>query len=250
MKLIRFSFFSLCFFLVTLPTSAQPYFQWFDSIPVKVTGNYLLNPWAGGLNFPQTSNIDLDLDGKKDVVTFDRSGNKLRTFINKGTVGAVDLKYDAQYENKFPYLHDWALFVDYDGDLDEDIFSFSDVGVGLKVYKNTSSASTGLQFTLVEDLLQSKYNPPSTILSTLYITPVDIPAFCDIDNDGDLDIVTFGNSSTYIEYHQNQSMDLYGIPDSLIFQMANKCWGFASENATSNSFLLNDTCSANVPTQN
>ena len=228
--------------------SAQPYFQWFDSIPVKVSGTYLLNPWAGGLNFPQTSNIDLDLDGKKDVVTFDRSGNKLRTFINKGTVGSVDLKYEAQYENKFPTLHDWALFVDYNNDNKEDIFSFSDVGVGLKVYKNTSSASTGLQFTLVEDLLQSKYNPPSTTLSTLYITPVDIPAFCDIDNDGDLDIVTFGNSSTYIEYHQNQSMDLYGIPDSLIFQMANKCWGYASENATSNSFLLNDTCSANVPT--
>ncbi len=234
------------FFYFTATLSAQPYFQWDSSIPVQASGSYLPNAWAGGLNFVQISNIDLNLDGKKDVVTFDRSGSKLRTFINNGTVGAVDLTYAPQYESLFPYLHDWALFVDYDGDLKEDIFSFSDVGVGVKVYRNTSTASTGLQFTLLEDLIQSKQSPPSPALSTLIITPVDIPAFCDIDNDSDLDIVTFGNSSTYIAYHQNQSFELYGHNDSLIFEIANKCWGYASEDAMSNTFTLNDTCIANV----
>ena len=245
MKFLRYNV--LFFFLfLWASASAQPYFQWQDSILVKISGNYLSNPWAGGLNFVQVSNIDLDIDGKKDVVTFDRSGNKLRTFINNGTVDSVDLKYDPQYETKFPFLHDWVLLVDYNCDGKEDIFSFSDIGVGIKIYQNTSSLSTGLQFTLVNDLLKSKFNPPSATLSTLYITPVDIPAFCDIDNDSDLDIITFANSSTYIEYHQNQSMELYGVCDSLIFEVANKCWGYAAENAMSNTFTLFDTCAGNV----
>ena len=243
MKSIRITFF---FLLFSILLSAQPYFQFYDSIPVKISGTYISNAWAGGLNFVQVSNIDLDIDGIKDVITFDRSGNKLRTFINNGTVGAVDLTYNPLYESKFPYLHDWALLVDYNCDGKEDIFAFSDVGVGIKIYKNISSVATGLQFILVEDLLQAKYNPPTATLSNLYITPVDIPAFCDIDNDTDIDIITFANSSTYIEYHQNQSMELYGTCDSLIFEMANKCWGYAAESAMTNSFTLNDTCIANV----
>lgn len=246
MKCKLFTVFLFSVFIFSSPLSAQPFFQFHDSIPVKISGSYISNPWAGGLNFVQVSNIDLNIDGIKDVITFDKSGNKLRTFINNGTVGAVDLKYDPYYETKFPYLHDWALLVDYNLDGKEDIFAFSDSGVGVKIYKNISTVSGGLQFLLIEELLQTKYNPPSPVLSTLYITPVDIPAFCDIDNDGDLDIVTFGNASTYIEYHQNQSMELYGIADSLVFEMANKCWGYAAEDAMSNTFTLNDTCIANV----
>ena len=70
-------------FLFLAPAlSAQPYFQWDNSLPVQMSGTNLPNAWAGGLNFVQVSNIDLDQDGKKDVVTFDRSGSKLRTFIN------------------------------------------------------------------------------------------------------------------------------------------------------------------------
>lgn len=248
MNLARTYTFIFFILLFTLPISAQPYFQFHDSIPVKIGASNISNPWAGGLNFVQVSNIDLDIDGIKDVITFDRSGNKLRTFINNGTVGAVDLTYNPQYENNFPYLHDWVLLADYNLDGKEDIFAFSDSGVGIKIYKNISTTTTGLQFVLVEALLPTKYNPPSPTLSTLYITPVDIPAFCDIDNDTDLDIVTFGNASTYIEYHQNQSIELYGNADSLIFEIANKCWGYASEDAMSNNFTLNDTCISNVST--
>jgi hypothetical protein len=246
MNFSRFHFLFVCSLLLCSYAYAQPYFQWNDSIKVKISGNYLSNAWAGGLNFVQVSNIDLDLDGKKDVVAFDRSGNKLRTFINNGTVGTVDLRYDPQYESKFPFLHDFVLLTDYNCDGKEDIFSYSDTAVGIKIYKNTSTISSGLQFTMVTGLQKTKYNPSTGISSPLYITPVDIPAFNDIDNDGDLDIITFANGGSYIEYHQNQSMDLYGSCDSLVFEMANKCWGYASEDAMSNTFTLNDTCVVNV----
>ncbi len=233
----------------TINTSiAQPFMEWNDSIPVKIGAGYLTNPWAGGLNFVQVSNIDLNMDGIKDLVMFDRTGNKIRTFINKGTVGAVDFKYTPSYEKKFPKLHDWALLADYNCDGKEDIFSYSDYGGGFKVYKNTSSVATGLQFTLVTNLQYSMYNPPSGSQINLYVSSADIPALSDIDNDGDLDVVTFAITSTYMEYHKNMSMELYGTCDSLKFQMANRCWGYAAENALSNNYTLFDTCSGNVPT--
>ncbi|MEO6903426.1 MAG: T9SS type A sorting domain-containing protein [Bacteroidia bacterium] len=226
-------------------SDAQPYFKWDDSIKVKIGGNYLANPWAGGLNFIQISDIDLNLDGIKDLFLFDRSGNKIRTFINKGTPGVSDYKYDPQYESKFPPIHDWALLVDYNNDQKNDIFTYSNFGGGIDVYKNISTPATGLKFQKVVNQLLSVYYPPQKPLN-LYVSVVDVPAFSDIDNDGDLDVVTFGLSSTFMEYHRNMSMELYGIPDSLKFQVGNHCWGYASENALSNSYKLFDTCSGNI----
>lgn len=226
---------------------AQPFFERYDSIPVKVNAATIANPWAGGLNDVQVSNIDMNLDGVKDLFVFDRTGNKIRTFINKGTVNAVDFRYDPQYESKFPALHDWALLMDYNCDGKEDIYSYSDVGGGIDIYKNISSIATGLQFQKVVTQVKSQYWPPSGGSYNLYVSSVDIPAISDIDNDGDLDIVTFALGGGYMEYHQNQSEDLYGICDSLKFKVRNQCWGYASEDALNNSYKLYDTCKPNVP---
>ncbi len=246
MKLLR-SFVLFFGLLASAVADAQPFLQLNDSILVKIGGNYIVNPWAGGLNFIQASAIDLNLDGIKDLFVFDRTGNKIRTFINNGTANTVDYKYAPQYESKFPKLHDWALLVDYNSDGKEDVFSYSDLGGGFKVYKNTSSISGGLQFTLVTSLQYSMYNPPSTSsMYNLYISSVDIPSIADIDNDGDLDIVTFAITGTFMEYHQNQSMELYGTADSLKFEMKNRCWGFAAESPLTNEFTLHDTCFGNV----
>jgi hypothetical protein len=243
MKLLYFHFL-LCFLLFSPLVYAQPYFQWNDSIPVKVNGATIAYPWAGGLNYIQPSNIDMNMDGIPDLFVFDRTGNKVRTFINQGTVGAVDFKYDPQYESKFPAMHDWVLLVDYNCDNKEDIFTCN--GGSFSVYKNTSDNVQGLQFELVTLIQRSYYDPPAGQLGPLYITPVDIPSFTDVDNDGDLDVVTFTNSGSYLQYHQNQSMELYGVCDSLIFEIRNRCWGYVSESAFSNNYTLHDTCTGNV----
>ncbi|MGZ4053705.1 MAG: FG-GAP-like repeat-containing protein [Bacteroidia bacterium] len=225
---------------------SQPFFQWNDSIKVTIGTTTLANPWAGGLNFIQASNIDLNQDGIKDLFMFDRTGNKIRTFINKGTAGSPDYRYDPSYEeSKFPKMHDWALLVDYNGDGKEDIFT-STIG-GITVYKNISTPATGLQFTLVKNLLYSQYWPPTGGLINLYVSSVDLPALSDIDNDGDLDIVTFENAGNRLEYHKNMSMELYGNADSLKFQVANHCWGYVSESPLTNDYTLRDTCHPNVP---
>ncbi|MBL7884595.1 MAG: T9SS type A sorting domain-containing protein [Bacteroidia bacterium] len=235
-----------CFFLLSTTIFAQPYFQWHDSIPVKINGNSLTNPWAGGINFAQVSTIDMDLDGIKDLFIFDRTGNKIRTYINNGTANTVDYKYNPNYEALFPKLHDWALLLDFDGDGKEDIFSYSDLGGGFDVYKNVSSSGSGLQFQRIVTQQKSIYNPPSGSLINLYVSSVDIPAFSDIDNDGDIDVITFAITGTYLEYHKNMSKELYGTADSLKFQIANRCWGYAAENSLSNDFTLYDTCFGNI----
>ena len=246
MKAVKHLFLNTTLFFIINTSIAQPFMEWHDSIIVKIGATTLANPWAGGLNFVQASNIDMNLDGIKDLFMFDKTGNKIRTYINNGTASTVDFKYDPYYETRFPKLHDWALLVDYNCDGKEDIFSYSDIAGGFKVYKNTSTIPTGLQFTLVTALQYSIFNPPSGSLINLYVSNADIPAITDIDNDGDMDVVTFGLGASYMEYHKNMSMELYGTCDSLKFQVANRCWGYAAENALSNDYTLFDTCLGNI----
>ena len=234
---------------------AQPYFKWYDSIKVKTDVSFIDNPWAGGLNFVQVSNIDLDMDGVKDLFVFDRTGDKIRTFLKKGNAGTVSYQYAPSYEKKFPAITEWVLLNDYNCDGKGDIFCYSSVGGGFDVYKNISTLSTGLQFQKVVTQQLSAYfpdAPPTSPCSlakrcNLYVSPVDIPAFSDIDNDGDLDVVTFDIvSGSHMVYHKNMSRELYQSCDSLIFQVANHCWGYATEHALTNDYTLHDTCIDNV----
>ncbi|MBK6984752.1 MAG: hypothetical protein IPH32_08330 [Bacteroidetes bacterium] len=58
-------------------------------------------------------------------------------------------------------------------------------------------------FTLVNSLLRSDYNPfgaPS--LSNIPVSSVGIPGISDLDNDGDLDILTFSVIGVKAEYHK------------------------------------------------
>jgi len=237
----------LLFFVISLSVYSQPFFQRYDGYQVNVNSNPLVYPWAGGLNFIQASNIDLNLDGINDMVLFDRSGNKLKTFIRNASTSNVNYTYAPQYQNKFPEMEEWVLLHDYNCDGKADIFTFSNHSgaFGIRVYKNISSTVGGLQFTLAKNLIQSKYYPNQNPIG-LYVSRVDIPALADIDNDGDTDIVTFVIGGGFLEYHKNKSKELYGTCDSLVFEVKNHCWGYASENPFNNQFKLYDICSSNV----
>ncbi|MDX5405027.1 MAG: hypothetical protein LPK28_05940, partial [Bacteroidota bacterium] len=56
-------------------------FVYSDLPKVWESGDSLENAWAGGVNYVQYSPIDLDIDGTKDHVVFDRSGNRLLPFL-------------------------------------------------------------------------------------------------------------------------------------------------------------------------
>ena len=202
-----------------------------DTIPVFEFNKRLLMPWAGGINFSSFTQIDLNSDGKKDIVAYDKicgSGGKLRAFLNVGSFNEAKYKHAFNYQGQFPNVSEWALFFDYNDDGKSDIFTYTPGGI--KVYKN-NSVGQNLSFSLVSPLLRSDYNPTGIPnVSNLYCNSVALPGISDIDNDGDLDILSFSVFGIKIEFHKNMSQELYGTSDSLVFDMVDDCWGDIKEN--------------------
>lgn len=235
------------------PTWAQA--QWdlrFDpNIPITRQGISLDLAWAGGLNFLQVSEIDLNGDGLKDLFLFDRSyisGHKPVILLKTNSPGILGYRVTRDYDHIEPFntLHDWALLRDYNCDGKEDIFTYS--SAGFSVFKNVSTAA-GPAFELLKYRVNSNYVSPSGAgsIANLFISQVDLPGIADVDGDGDLDILTFSLLGSYMEYHKNLSMELYGNCDSLTYEVRNKCWGYFAENFSNNSVTLNVPCQFNVP---
>lgn len=241
-RAIYYTLYLIILFQFISPTlSAQPWLKRVDSVKVTSDNNLLQFPWAGGLNFCQFSQIDLNFDGYKDLFVFDRTGNRISTFLNDGQPNVISYTFAPNYIRGFPALHDWVLLVDYNCDGKEDIFSYSNLkgGGGMLVYRNDSDPLTGLKFTLVKEQIRSFYYFST---SNLYVSSIDIPAITDIDNDGDLDVITFGNQSNAMEYHKNLSKEMFGNCDSLKFQLSTACWGNFAESPTDNNVVLGITC--------
>ncbi len=194
-------------------------------------------PWAGGMNSVQFGEVDINLDGIKDLVVFDRQGNRLMPFINGGTANKIDYSYAPEYAGNFPKLYDWAIFKDYNNDGKVDIFTYSPGWAGMMVYKNISTSS--LKFKLeVYPYLTSVYGQSEV---NILVTYADYPGIADLDNDGDLDILTFWGLGSFVEMHKNMSMETYGTPDSLLYRHTETCWGKFAESDESNALFL-DTC--------
>ncbi len=211
-------------------------FEYDPSIPVSVNGTVLAHPWAGGINYGQFSSLDFDYDGDDDLVVFDRSYNQFLLYetVNNGSVSSYQYVFNSQ--RFFPSDCDYrTTFIDYNQDGKNDIFTYG-IG-GIKVYKNTGNAGVGLQWQLVKSVLFTNYLGSNT---NLYVSAGDIPAIVDVEGDGDLDVLTFHIGGERIEYHQNQSQELYGHSDSLVFELKNECWGQFREDPNNNNVFLND----------
>lgn len=206
-------------------------------IEVRTAENTLAFPWAGGLNACQFGRMDLDNDGQKDLLVFDRHGNRLLTFLNRGARGEIHYEYAPEYAQRFPQLTDWALFADYDGDGREDIFTYSQGWAGMKVYRNVSSEQIAFELVVYPYLTSWQGGGEVNLIAT----NADYPAITDLDGDGDLDILTFGVLGTFIEKHRNLSMERYGTRDSLVFEKTDYCWGRVAESEENNVMYL-DTC--------
>ena len=196
----------------------------------------LLFPWAGGMNSVRFSTIDLNGDGIKDLVAFEKHGNRVLPFITEIHSDSVTYAYSPQFVERFPPLHDWLVLKDYDGDGLEDIFTYGLAGI--TVYRNTPDAS-GVRFQLVTDQLQSFYYNDST---NLFASPDDYLTIEDLDGDGDLDILNFWLLGKYVHYHRNYSMEDFGDAAHFAFRLEEECWGHFEEGAEDNTILLNSAC--------
>ena len=95
------------------------YFDSAPSIPLSdMNGNPQQNAWAGGINFPVWSAIDLNGDGLKDLYMFDKSNNRACTFLNDGSQGQHAYHYAPEYVSRFPKVIEeaWGMCFDYNCD--------------------------------------------------------------------------------------------------------------------------------------
>jgi hypothetical protein len=227
--------------------NAQFQFNFNDSILVFKNGEYLSLAWGGGHNNAQFSEIDYDFDGDMDLFVFDRSHDQVRLYRHEEANVQHYYVADPAGFLRFPAgLRYRAYCADYDQDGKNDLFCYT-IG-GLRVYKNVGNATIGLQWEQYSNYITSNYNGPEL---NLYISSADIPAIVDVEGDGDLDVLTYHIGGEFLQYHQNQSQELYGHSDSLIFELKNSCWGGYREDVTTNGVFLFDTsgpCNgSNVP---
>ena len=213
------------------PASLEPLLQ----VTVNnAAGKPYSMPWAGGLNSCQFGSLDLDMDGKKDLVIFDRHGYRILPFLNKGAAGEIKFEYAPQYAAAFPKMEHWMQLVDYDNDGKEDIFTYR-YPSGIKVYHNTSTSKLSFD-PQPSPVLRSLYG---TVSAQIPATNVVYPAIADMDGDGDLDILVPNVLGGYVEMHKNMSKEKYGNASALEYELSTECWGRFGVSAESNQIILN-----------
>ena len=206
-------------------------------IPVVINGDTLDFPWTGGFNSVIPAAIDLDGDNLMDLILLDRIGNRLTCFLNNGVSGTVSYRYAPEFTSRLPRLHDWVIAADADCDGDKDLFTYGNSAIAY--WRNDFSTASGLQFTLAVPQLSSWYG---TFFNPVFVSQVNVPAIVDVDGDSDLDIITFANSSNYLEFHRNYAMDSLGICNAFRFYLDPECWGRFKLSALTNIGLLNQNC--------
>lgn len=211
------------------------------NINVNVNGVELNNPWAGGLDLPQFSASDINFDGKKDLIIFDKKGNKWLVYLNEGN---AQFKFSPQYESLFPEVINLGLMRDFNCDGYVDIFAHTNQGI--QVFRNTHQGGNP-SFILEKSIL--KYDSPWG-QNNIYKFNNDIPAIDDFDGDGDIDILSFDLLGTTIPYYKNLSVENGFSCDSFIYEENTVCWGHFKESNSDNSIQLNFMCKGNASLSN
>ncbi|MEL7426680.1 MAG: T9SS type A sorting domain-containing protein [Bacteroidota bacterium] len=197
--------------------------------------------FASGLNSPQINAVDFNRDGLQDLFIFDRVGNTPLAFRKSSSGNWV---LDQDLLAGFPEIEDWVLLRDYDNDGVEDIFTFNQAPFGVRVFKGRYNGQNRLEFDRVqlgnsENILLA--STPGGGTTQVYVSNIDYPDINDVDCDGDLDVVTFNLSGGFIEFYRNRSVELGYGRDSLVFQLADNCFGGVFESGISEFLDLADS---------
>jgi hypothetical protein len=221
-----------------------------QSVPVTLeNGGALSMPWAGGLNATHFNTIDLNNDGLEDLAIFDRTANRVITFVQNDS----QYQYAPEFEILFPSdILNWMLLRDYNGDGKKDIFTGNNLGI--KVYTNITPAGEALMFQ--HFLFSVGVGSKSPVILTtgfsgkinLQLNSADLPSINDADGDGDLDIFVprYPNGST-IEFHKNLSVENGESLDSLDYArtpQTPQAWGGVTECDCGEFAFNNEPCDA------
>ncbi|MGJ8661833.1 MAG: hypothetical protein ACSHXL_07330, partial [Bacteroidota bacterium] len=100
---MKYYLFSI-FILLSSLAFCQFNFEYSTEIEIFRNGNNLKNPWAGGLNYAQFSEIDFDFDGDMDLFAFDRTNDNIKLFEN--VLNGANREYKIVYNGRFLFPSD------------------------------------------------------------------------------------------------------------------------------------------------
>ena len=172
---------------------AQPFERETSTIPISSGNAQFPFSWTGGMSTPNYQFVDIDGDGDFDLFIFDRDLS-VEFYRNIGTPQQPKF-VNATGDITLPKFYSWFRFVDSDGDGDYDLYT-DDGSYGLSFYENIGTAHSPnfvLRTEGVFDILGTK----------VYSERSSVPAFADIDGDGDLDFFSINASVGTINYYEN-----------------------------------------------
>ena len=226
--------FFLCWSYISF--AQQQYdFRFRNDVKIVIDSDTVKNPGAGGLNSPVFSKIDLNQDGTEDLFVFDRTHNKIFTFLAKATNNQWAWQYAPEYEYLFPHdLSGWVLLRDYDQDGHRDLFTQTNLGI--KVYRNTTGQDGKLNFTVAANYI--------TFNNSINLQIASMPAIVDMDNDGDLDILTYDFSTlSTLEYYKNLQKEENLPAATLKYTQEKANWGNLKKcEHLCNGYVFNGNC--------
>lgn len=226
--------------LIALLTSLQGHAQFFrfESAkgPAVIQNGYTLKePWAGGLASPQFGEMDVNNDGLKDLIVFDRTDEIVQVWVRRIENGQQLLEFTPAYATLFPRMRSWFQLLDFNQDGKTDLFTSSNGGA--MVYQNVGSAGSPL-FVLRTPLVDAWWE--FGFRASILIMNMDKPGIADFDGDGDIDIASFDNFDIgKINYYRNMSVERYGNSDSLDYVVTSRCWGLFEEDQLSSDIRMN-----------
>lgn len=198
-----------------------------SNVPIFLNeaGDTLNKALIGGVNQPQFQSLDINNDGKKDLIIHDRTGGMMLPFINIGKPGIENYIYSPKYVSAFPKIKNgWMLLKDYDNDGKEDLWA--NINFVTVLLKNvTATGDKQVKFIQVAELKAHNFYPPPFDSSNFSCDFFNIPTVGDVDGDGDIDLFSYQANVGQLLLYRNMTKD-FNLPlHPPTFDLADFCWG-------------------------
>jgi len=179
-------------FCIGAGLQAQPAYQReVSAIPVSDSAGPVPYSFLGGIDSPKEELVDIDNDGDFDLFLLAEDG-RLNFFRNAGTAASFNFMLEKQSLIDTS-AGSWFRFADINGDGKKDLFC-DNAAAGMRCYQNSSTNPAqpgGVVFNLISSAFQN------------IITEFNnIPAFADLDGDGDLDFFA-GRQTGTLAFYRN-----------------------------------------------